>query len=325
MTIDFTEEDVLFVKAEYDKFLSDYSHASFRMNCHAKSRLLIEGHKDGARFIAHEAVDRLKNSKPLAMIRIGEGEGNVLGFFRSEGCIELKWFNSIFYTMDCQVLPIAAAKRFAGELSRAVGKADIIGFRSFTPHPRYALDIFNAINRSSLRSALGMIRSLQYAKFAVEHCMFRNAVITSAWVHIGLLGHLDFLLENAPVVVVITGRPELEAFFCDKLDKRLSAFITIPVQASDDKSTDRHLHYPKRYNEIMEMLTTDLRGSLVLIGAGIFGKIYCAAAKRSGGVALDLGSAFDILAGKLTRPAHSDPAFFDLDDVPWIKEIIESR
>jgi hypothetical protein len=57
--------------------------------------------------------------------------------------------------------------------------------------------------------------------------------------------------------------------------------------------------------------------TLVLIGAGIFGKIYCAAAKRSGGVALDMGSAFDILAGKLTRPANSDPAFFDLERFPF--------
>jgi hypothetical protein len=48
---------------------------------------------------------------------------------------------------------------------------------------------------------------------------------------------------------------------------------------------------------------------------GIFGKIYCQAAKASGAVAVDLGSAFDVLAGISTRPSHHD---YDLEAQRWI-------
>ena len=60
-----------------------------------------------------------------------------------------------------------------------------------------------------------------------------NTVLTSAWVHLGMLEHLDVVLDNAPRVVVVTGRHELETLFSEKLKSRLAAFLPIPVQASD--------------------------------------------------------------------------------------------
>lgn len=96
--------------------------------------------------------------------------------------------------------------------------------------------------------------------------------LTSARVHLGLLAHLDVLLDNAPRVVVIAGRHELETLFSEKLKNRLAAFLPIPVQASDQSSPERPFHYPTRYKEVIEALQTDLRGTLVLAGAGIFGK-----------------------------------------------------
>jgi hypothetical protein len=72
-------------------------------------------------------------------------------------------------------------------------------------------------------------------------------------VHLGLLEHLDLLLDNARRVVVITGRPELERLFSEKLKNRLAAFLPVPVQASDQSSAERPCHYPTRYKEIIEM------------------------------------------------------------------------
>ena len=63
-------------------------------------------------------------------------------------------------------------------------------------------------------------------------------------------------------------------------------------------------HYPAIYNDILDFLDQDLTKSLVIVGAGVFGKIYCHAAKSSGAVSLDIGSAFDILAGLQSRPVH---------------------
>jgi hypothetical protein len=42
------------------------------------------------------------------------------------------------------------------------------------------------------------------------------------------------------------------------------------------------------------------------VGAGPWAKIYCGWIKRRGGVAVDLGSGFDLLEGKLTRSIHKE-------------------
>ena len=52
-------------------------------------------------------------------------------------------------------------------------------------------------------------------------------------------------------------------------------------------------HYPDRFNEIYRTLKVPYPGALFLVGAGIFGKIYCEWIKQRGGRAIDVGSLFD--------------------------------
>ncbi|MGH6868980.1 MAG: hypothetical protein ACREDA_08965, partial [Methylocella sp.] len=278
-------------------------------------------HQDGARFIANEAIRALGCAEPLLMVRIGDAEANLLRLALHDHEFELKWANAVFVMNDNQTLPIEDTKHLSRELSEGLASADIIGLRAFGPNPSdvQIRKISRAIDRKNFRGALGMIEALQYGDRAVNNGEFRNTVLTSAWVHLGLLEHLDVLLDNARHVVVITGRHELETLFSEKLKNRLAAFLPVPVQASDQSSPARPFHYPTRYNEIIEALRTDLRGTLVLAGAGIFGKKYCAIARQNGAVALDLGSAFDLLADKITRPVHSNPSIIASNHGPWIK------
>jgi hypothetical protein len=315
------EEEIRLVKDEFNRFIISYDHDSFVLNCEVRSRLLIEDHRDGARFIANAALRALGRSEPLLMVRIGDGEANLLRFALHHNEFELQWVNAVFLMHDNQTLPIEDAKRLSRELSALLAGADIIGLRAFGPNPSdvQIRKISEAIDRKDLRAALGMIEALQYGDRAVKNAEFRKTVLTSAWVHLGLLEHLHVLLDNARRVVVITGRHELERLFSEKLKNRLAAFLPVPVQASDQSSPERPFHYPTRYNEIIEALRTDLRGTLVLAGAGIFGKKYCATARHNGAVALDLGSAFDLLAGKITRPVHSNRSIIDPNHGPWIK------
>ena len=57
-------------------------------------------------------------------------------------------------------------------------------------------------------------------------------------------------------------------------------------------------HYPVVFERTLERIERELGpGDLVLVGAGILGKIYCDAVRQRGGVAIDIGSVIDIASG----------------------------
>src|ERR1700730_10336004 len=128
------DEEIRQVKDEYNRFISSYDHDSFFLNCKIRSRLSIEDHWDGARFIADEAIRALGCSKPLLMVRIGDAEGNLLRFALHPDEFELKWVNAAFLIHDNQTRPIEDAKRLSRELSELLASADIIGLRAVGPN-----------------------------------------------------------------------------------------------------------------------------------------------------------------------------------------------
>jgi hypothetical protein len=67
LAMDVAREEDIRLKDEYNRIISGYDHDSFVLNCKIRSRLLIEDHQDGARFIADEAIRALGCSKPPLM------------------------------------------------------------------------------------------------------------------------------------------------------------------------------------------------------------------------------------------------------------------
>jgi len=313
-------DDVRRARDEFQQLLRTYDHRAFLTHCTSGSRRLIEDAKDGAAYITDEALHALSEATPFMMIRIGDGEANLLRLTEHPGGFAMKWVDALFRLHDGQALGVGDSRTIASELLESIELADVIGLRPLCPAPidQHLNAILRIIESGDIRAALGMIGAFMHADRAVRNLELRHAVLTSAWVHLTLLAHLDRLLDATRRVVVITGRHELAPLFSKKLGGRLEAFLTIPLQASDQSSPDRTFHYPGRYRQIIEALHTDLRGALVLVGAGIFGKKYCTVAKQNGAVALDLGSAFDVLAGKRTRPVHSMAEFLDIERETWM-------
>jgi hypothetical protein len=117
--------------------------------------------------------------------------------------------------------------------------------------------------------------------------------------------------------VVVSGRSELADVFSKRLGRKPLRFIDIPIEGWHRHKTSKAgvLHFPEVYDEVISSLGKCSGGTLVLVGAGVFGKMYCLAAKRAGAVSLDLGSAFDVLAGVKTRPVH---AKVDIEAARWL-------
>jgi hypothetical protein len=59
--------------------------------------------------------------------------------------------------------------------------------------------------------------------------------------------------------------------------------------------------WPDAHARIRADLTVRERGEVFLVGAGLFGKDLCIRIRDQGGIALDLGSTLDRIAGKVTR------------------------
>lgn len=59
--------------------------------------------------------------------------------------------------------------------------------------------------------------------------------------------------------------------------------------------------YPDAHHDILSRLAVRERGEVFLVGAGVFGKDLCIHIRDRGGIALDMGSTLDQLAGKITR------------------------
>jgi hypothetical protein len=57
-------------------------------------------------------------------------------------------------------------------------------------------------------------------------------------------------------------------------------------------------HYPRVYQKILAAIDQHIQpGDLVVVGAGILGKIYCEAIRRRDGIAVDVGSVIDLCSG----------------------------
>jgi hypothetical protein len=317
--VTFSGDDVQFVRDEIDRLEGTYRHAEFVERCRRGSARLIVNWTDGGEFVAETAIARLTERLPFSMVRLGDGEGNILSLMDPAADLarELKWFNASFYEHASHQLDAPTARLFAETMEDAFCNADVIGVREFPVFDDTYSELKCARDSLpiSIRGSLGMIRARQSFLSMLSAGRLASAVVTSAWVYFTLLEHLISIIAAAEKVIVINGRIELIRKFENRFGAK-AQFVPIPLAGHSDPVRGRP--FPEAYAYVHSLLSSqDLTGKLILVGAGIFAKSYCQAAKKAGGVALDIGSGFDILAGIKTRPIHQDSGF-DLEAMRWI-------
>lgn len=238
---------------------------------------------------------------PFSIIRLGDGEGWVMGYPEHVspsqlGGIWRTWFGHADYR-DTQIATLQEALR------AACGTADIVGVPEVEP------DLGSDFGRVAPLLArdgwLGPGTSLCHSGF---HLWFER------------YGWYAGLLAGQPEIGVI-GPRDLTRVLCDRFGIRRLHWLPTPPEmrfadlpeAEIASLTRRDAHLTTRCPELLDhdipRLMHRRPGLVVLVGAGILGKIYCARIKALGGVALDLGSMMDLWAGLKTR---ENPVFVDL-------------
>jgi hypothetical protein len=308
----FTDDDIRLLSEEADRLQHVWSTTDFLSKSQELSRDVVWSLQESADLVTRLAVSSLTERVPFSLIRVGDGEGNVLALlgetYNTE--LNLKAFNAMFHNQDLQCLGDAEARRFCRTLECSIHGADVLGVRSFNPWRHSTFDSLElsyargCLERRDARGAHGMLHARKQVERLLETGRLSDTILTHAWVYISLIPALPEIVDACRKLIVITGREKLRSGFSSRFGSKEIEFISIPLEGRRRRINRMH-HYPGVYEHVLKELEGNLAGTLVLVGAGIFGKVYCHAAKQHGAVALDLGSAFDLMSGIKTRPIHA--------------------
>ncbi len=263
---------------------------------------------------AFEAINvAVADGQPFSLIRIGDGEAVVLSIEDDPWLQDLAYLRLHWGAEGVTLRAIAEVKR---DLESALRGADIVGVREDVlgvglpgdlleragPATRdFVTSHFPLRQEEAERlSTSGARRLAMLQRVLGRFTWSDDQRFCSAWIHWELLasGALATILERVPSVGLVTARPELVEMVARRFGVRTSA-VVVPDKFIESGEGERHI--PDRYHTIRSELDFP-EGSLVLVGAGIPGKVYCQWLKESGCVAIDIGSVFDAWIGKASRP-----------------------
>lgn len=226
------------------------------------------------------AQEALRRGRRFALVRLGDGEGAMLAHEEPGMADEVAFCMDVWFGDGGAIGP-QDRRAMAIGLERAMREADVLGL------PR----------RRQLQVAMryhGVFRHLERVLGA------RRPLVGDMALHFYLQwsGALGLLIRAARRVVLI-GCRDVEAQFAAHFDRPVAQWL-VKGEARHPGPVDEP-HWPIGYARVMARAGTLGPGDLVLVGAGVLGKAYVAAAARQGAVALDMGSVFDGWAGVVSR------------------------
>lgn len=224
----------------------------------------------------------LNTNRPVSIVRAGDGENLVLRSDDSlqayKQCIESVMIRQMGYEPT-----MGEVKAIRHNLMEAYSKADIIGvpmhsnLSDLGKHWTGVQEMIEPLATSNKRCSTDVCYELLYS------------------------GQLHEWLRDKPVVNYISCRDIDEPLKRVLGVRQVNSFIIAP-EHKFTSGYEGEKHYPDQFNK-MEwwMNAAPCAGNPCLVGAGVIGKIYCNWFRDRGGIAIDMGAVFDLLAGFATR------------------------
>ncbi|MEX0972449.1 MAG: hypothetical protein WDZ46_04230 [Solirubrobacterales bacterium] len=236
--------------------------------------------------VVQQILDAKREKRAFSMMRLGNGEARVLGFPDYVPPMWLarsmrNWFKSREAELRLHALQ--------DEASAVIREADVIGvLRTSYLDPQYRLPLF-LLERYGLVSA--------------------GTGLCAADVHLHML-KLDFyreLLAGEEGISIISGHA-LDESIANAFALSDVRLFKVPAQAKFFHDPAEEGHFPTVFDRLRHQIDVRWPGEVFLIGAGFLGKIYCGWVKQRGGIAVDIGSVFDLWAGETTRGGDTSVA-----------------
>jgi hypothetical protein len=245
---------------------------------------------------------RVASHTPTAVVRFGDGEARLLKADAANA-------SSMRLAND----------QLQGETGRKFSQEEILDIRGALEHARDQADVLGTLPLTALQA-----ERVAAGKPA--------AVLASSLLHHEILAELPRLVSGRQVSVISCRdvKPVIE----DGWGLDDVAVYQIPSQYRTrdvDGAYEAALYdvsiWPDAHDRVRSELTVRERGEVFLVAAGLFGKDLCIDIRSQGGIALDMGSTLDHIAGKLTR--NPMRRMFELHaegvPVPEIAEFLQER
>lgn len=230
-----------------------------------------------------QVLERLLQPEPVSIVRCGDGEKIVLNSLSSVNALEL-CSQAVMHRQLGYHPSVNDIKEVRQNLIDAYTNADIIGI----PNHKQKTD-----------------RHWGEVLAVLKHNAPDNK---GAYCDIDVAYHLldsgyDELLQGRKVLNYISCR-NLDDGFKRKWGIEVVNKYTLQPEMKFTSGYEGDPHYPTQFNRVprwMDVVAKDWPGSLLLVGAGVIGKVYCNWWRDRGGIAFDFGGVADIFAGKVTR------------------------
>ena len=229
-------------------------------------------------------IEHLDNKKPLLHLRVGDGEAKFLHFpinsYESK-FVQTKQINKLLNKFEFE-----DSKK---KLSDVICRANILGIPNSNEEKKSDW-IYVPIVLNELKTRSDWTCESYCNMWVNRHLLERRLI--------------HKLLLKADSLVIISGRDVKDALLEKYKNIKNIEYYIIPPEQNYEKEIEKNksIDTLKLFDEIaINLRKEDRSGQLLFYGTGVLGKYIAQSFTEAGGVSLDLGSVFDIFAGRAHR------------------------
>lgn len=267
-------------------------------------------HQNDAQTLRSAILTAVESGTPFSFVRLGDGEGALLNVSNRSTLRDLSYFETHFGP-NTSLENVVAARDL---LVQAIGSADIVGVRqdvlragdecgNLDPKAGDFLDRFKTVfplrpsekDVINLHSAQRVHRLYEFYRAELQQS---NCI--SQWSHFDLQieGFWDTLFGSLEDLCFIGANSQLKP----KLENRFDLTCHhLPVNGKYSEAKPAQSQLEVDVERVANHITTDEKGRVYLVAAGLVGKRYCHQIKENGGIAIDIGALADFWTGKSNR------------------------
>lgn len=261
--------------------------------------------------VALRVARALTARAPFSVIRMNDGEMALLAFGAFPQTASLDRYcaaRSVEKQADRFRVTDSGLLMLRDLMFGALAAADIVGVVGLWPEegperafrfPSREVKFFEAY-RAKPKALHGDWRGRTYMPALAEAGHLDGKTIASGLLYFGILEHLDRVVDAAGSVLALTPVDAAIAALRERYPLKRIDHLAVGTPGPGSRKSPM----PEFLSRYEAALPADLAGVLCLIGAGPWAELYCTWIKRRGGVAVDLGSGFDLLAGNQIREPH---------------------